>query len=163
MAQRISWGQETNLNLPTLDLAQVQRESFAAFVEKGINEILAEVTPIDDFTGKNFTLTFGKYSFGKPKHTSEEASEKGLTYDWPLKVEATVVNKQTGGKNSQEVFLCDLPVMLDKGSFIINGIERAVVNQLVRAPGVYYSAEIDPTTGKILYSCEILPLLGSWL
>lgn len=163
MAQRISWGQETNLNLPTLDLAQVQRESFAAFLERGIGEILAEVTPIDDFTGKNFTLTFGKYSFGKAKHTPEEAIEKGLTYDWPLKVEATVVNKQTGGKNSQEVFLCDLPIMLDKGSFIINGIERAVVNQLVRAPGAYYSAEIDPSTGKMLYSCEIRPLLGSWL
>ena len=146
-----------------MDLASVQRESFADFLEKGIGEILSEVTPIDDFTGKNFTLTFGKYSFGKAKHTPDEAIEKGLTYDLPLKVEATVINKQTGGKNTQEVFLCDLPIMLPKGSFIINGIERAVVNQLVRAPGVYYSAEIDPTTGKILYSCEIRPLLGSWL
>lgn len=163
MAQRISWGQETNLNLPTLDLASVQRESFADFLEKGIGQVLSEVSPIDDFTGKNFTLTFGKYSFGKPKHTPEEAIEKGLTYDWPLKVEATVINKQTGATNTQEVFLCDLPVMLEKGSFIINGIERAVVNQLVRAPGVYYSAEIDPSTGKVLYSCEIRPLLGSWL
>ena len=161
--QRISWGQETNLNLPTLDLIQVQRESFADFLDRGIGAILNEVSPIDDFIGKNFTLTFGKYSFGRAKHTPEEAIEKGLTYDLPLKVEATITNKQTGGKNSQEVFLCDLPVMLQKGSFIINGIERAVVNQLVRAPGVYYSAEIDPSTGKLLYSCEIRPLLGSWL
>ncbi len=163
MSHRISWGKTSNTNLPPLDLASVQRESFADFLEKGIGEILSEVTPIDDFTGKNFTLTFGKYSFGKAKHTPDEAIEKGLTYDLPLKVEATVINKQTGGKNTQEVFLCDLPIMLPKGSFIINGIERAVVNQLVRAPGVYYSAEIDPTTGKILYSCEIRPLLGSWL
>ena len=132
-------------------------------MEKGISGILSEVSPIDDFTGKNFTLTFGKYFFGRAKHTPEECIEKGVTYDVPLKVEATVTNKQTGAKNTQEVFLCDLPIMLDKGSFIINGIERAVVNQLVRAPGVYYSAEIDPTTGKTLYSCEIRPLLGSWL
>lgn len=161
--QRVSWGQSTNVNLPPLDLIQVQRESFGTFLEKGIQEILDEVSPIDDFTAKNFTLTFGKYSFGRAKHTPEESIEKGITYDVPLKVEATVVNKQTGTKNTQEVFLCDLPIMLDKGSFIINGIERAVVNQLVRAPGAYYSAEIDPSTGKMLYSCEIRPLLGSWL
>ena len=125
--------------------------------------MLSEITPIDDFTGKNFTLTLGKHSFGKPKHTPEEAVEKGLTYDIPLTLEATVVNKQTGSKVTQVVFLCDLPIMLEKGSFIINGIERAVVNQLVRAPGAYYSGEIDPSTGKRLYSCEIRPLRGSWL
>ncbi|MBI2598938.1 DNA-directed RNA polymerase subunit beta [Candidatus Curtissbacteria bacterium] len=157
------WGQPTNHNLPALDLVEVQRESFADFLEHGIAEVLEEVSPIDDFTGKNFTLTLASHSFGKAKRTPQEAIEKGLTYDLPLKVEATVLNKQTGGKNSQEVFLCDLPVMLDKGSFIVNGIERAVVNQMVRAPGAYYSAEIDPSTGKILYSCEIRPLRGSWL
>ena len=163
MAKRIFWGQENSAILPDLDLVQVQRESFAQFLETGIREIVAEISPLDDFTGKNFTLTLGDYSFGKAKHTPEEAIEKGVTYDLPLKVEATVVNKQTGGKNTQEVFLCDLPIMLDKGSFIVNGIERAVVNQLVRAPGAYYSAEIDPSTGKMLYSCEIRPLRGSWL
>ncbi len=163
MANRINWGQPTNINLPNLDLVEVQRESFAQFLETGIAEVLEEVSPIDDFTGKNFTLALGNHSFGKAKHTPEEAIEKGLTYDLPLKVEATVLNKQTGAKNSQEVFLCDLPMMMDKGSFIVNGIERAVVNQMVRAPGAYYSAEIDPSTGKILYSCEIRPLRGSWL
>ncbi len=163
MSKRISWGQIENNDLPALDLVKVQRDSFAEFLETGIREVIDEISPIDDFTGKNFTLTLGAYSFGKPKHTPEEASKKGITYDVPLKVEATVVNKQTGGKNTQEVFLCDLPLMLDKGSFIVNGIERAVVTQLVRAPGAYYSAEIDPSTGKTLYSCEIRPLRGSWL
>ena len=163
MSKRINWGQPTSINLPTLDLVKVQRDSFAEFLEKGIAEVLSEITPIDDFTGKNFTLTLGKHSFGKPKHTPEEAVEKGLTYDIPLTLEATVVNKQTGSKVTQVVFLCDLPIMLEKGSFIINGIERAVVNQLVRAPGAYYSGEIDPSTGKRLYSCEIRPLRGSWL
>jgi len=163
VVNRISWGQFKDINLPPLDLIQVQRESFGEFLDTDIGEILNEISPVDDFTEKNFTLTFGKHSLGKPKHSPEEAIEKGLTYDVPLKVEATVVNKQTGGRNAQEVFLCDLPIMLDKGSFIINGIERAVVSQLVRAPGAYYSAEIDPTTGKMLYSCEIRPLRGSWL
>ncbi|MDP2632498.1 MAG: DNA-directed RNA polymerase subunit beta [Candidatus Curtissbacteria bacterium] len=163
MTKRVSWGKPQNINLESLDLVEVQRESFAQFIESGIGAIINEVSPIDDFTGKNFTLTFGKYSFGKSKHTPEEAIEKGRTYDLPLKVEATVLNKQTGTKNTQEVFLCDLPMMLEKGSFIVNGIERAVVNQLVRAPGAYYSAEIDPSTGKVLYSCEIRPMRGSWL
>lgn len=160
---RISWGQVNSVDLPKLDLVKIQRDSFAVFLEKSIPEVIAEISPIEDFTGKNFTLTFGKYSFAKPKHTPEEAIKKGVTYDVPLRIEATVENKQTGDKNTQEVFLCDLPLMLDKGSFIINGIERAVVTQLVRAPGAYYSAEIDPSTGKMLYSCEIRPLRGSWL
>ncbi|MBI2594341.1 DNA-directed RNA polymerase subunit beta [Candidatus Curtissbacteria bacterium] len=159
----MSWGQFSQINLPPLDLIQVQRESFADFLENGIVETLNEISPVDDFTEKNFTLIFGKSGLGRPKHTPGEAIEKGLTYDAPLKVEATVINKQTGAKNAQEVFLCDLPLMLDKGSFIINGIERAVVSQLVRAPGAYYSAEIEPTTGKMLYSCEVRPLRGSWL
>ena len=163
MANRIFWGQQSNIKLPDLDLVQIQRSSFADFLERGVRGIIDEITPVDDFTEKNFTLTFGNYSFGKPKYSPEEAIDKGVTYDIPLKVEATVINKQTGGRNSQEVFLCDLPIMLDKGSFIINGIERAVVSQLVRAPGAYYSAEIDISTGKTLYSGEIRPLRGSWL
>ncbi len=163
MAKRIFWGQHKNIDLPHLDLIQVQRESFQDFLENGIKEILEEVSPVSDFTEKNFSLSFGEYSFGKSKYTPEEAIQKGVTYDVPLKIQAEVINKQTGAKNSQEVFLCDLPLMLAKGSFIINGIERAVVSQLVRAPGAYYSAEIDPATGKVLYSCEIRPLRGSWL
>jgi len=163
VAKRIFWGQHNNIDLPPLDLVQVQRESFKNFLDIMIKEILEEISSVEDFTEKNFSLTFGQYSFGKSKYTPEEAIEKGVTYDVPLKIEAEVVNKQTGAKNSQEVFLCDLPIMLGKGSFIINGIERAVVSQLVRAPGAYYSAEIDPSTGKVLYSCEIRPLRGSWL
>jgi len=163
VANRIFWGQQSNIKLPDLDLVEIQRSSFAEFLENSIRDTLDEISPVDDFTEKNFTLSFGDYSFGKPKYSPEEAIDKGVTYDIPLKVEATVINKQTGGRNSQEVFLCDLPIMLDKGSFIINGIERAVVSQLVRAPGAYYSAEIDPPTGKTLYSGEIRPLRGSWL
>ena len=163
MPKRVFWGQSSNINLTELDLVKIQKASFADFLENGIWEVFNEVFPVEDFTGKNFTLTFDSYSLKEPKYTPEEAIEKGVTYDVPIKVEATLVNKQTGAKNTQEVFLCDLPLMLGKGSFIINGIERAVVTQLVRAPGAYYSAEIDPSTGKMLYSCEIRPLRGSWL
>lgn len=163
MANRISWGQITDIKLPPLDLISVQKDSFAAFLKDGIREVLDEVSPLEDFTGKNFTLEFKNYSLGKPKYTPKEAIEKGVTYDQPLKLETKITNKQTGESTTQEVFLCDLPIMLEKGSFIINGIERAVVTQLVRAPGVYYSAEIDPSTGKTLYNCEIRPLRGSWL
>jgi len=161
--KRVSWGQITTAKLPSLDLVKIQRDSFGEFLDTFIREVIDEISPVDDFTGKNFTLSLGNYTFGKSKYTPEECLKKGITYEVPLKVEATVTNKQTGAKNTQEVFLCDLPIMLDKGSFIINGIERAVVTQLVRAPGVYYSAEIDPSTGKTLYNCEIRPLRGSWL
>jgi len=163
VTKRISWGQIKDVNLPELDLVKVQRDSFEQFLQTGIKEVIDEISPIDDFTSKNFTLEFGDYFFGKPKHTPDEAVKKGVTHDVPLKIQATITNKQTGAKNTQEVFLCDLPLMLEKGSFIVNGIERAVVTQLVRAPGVYYSAEIDPSTGKVLYNCEIRPLRGSWL
>ena len=114
MSNRIFLHQPSQVNLPTIDLVEVQRESFAKFLEPGIREILDEISPVDDFTGKNFTLSFGNYSFGKPKYSPDAAIEKGVTYDVPLKVEATVVNKQTGAKKSQEVFLCTLQIMLER-------------------------------------------------
>ncbi len=156
------WGQHIN-NLPRLDLTDVQRESYKWFLEHGIKELLAEISPIDDFTGKNWSLSFGDYSFGKSRYTPIVALEKGVTYDMPLKVEATLTNKQTGKKITQEVFLGDIPAMTVNGTFIINGIERCVVNQLVRSPGVYFTGEIDPVTGRTLFGAEIRPLHGSWL
>lgn len=160
--QRAYWGKEY-LNLPPLDLVLVQRESYQWFLETGIRELLEEVTPINDFTGKNWELAFGDYFFGKPRLTSELAREKGLTFDMPLKVTATLTNKQTGHRVTQEVFLGDIPAMTANGTFIINGIERCVVNQLVRSPGIYFTGQMDPSTGRMLYTAEIRPLHGSWL
>ncbi|KKW09982.1 MAG: DNA-directed RNA polymerase subunit beta [Microgenomates group bacterium GW2011_GWC1_49_7] len=150
-------------NLPPIDLTLVQRESYQWFLEQGIKDLLSEVTPINDFTGKNWELSFGDYFFGRPRLTPAVALEKGLTYDMPLKVMATLVNKQTGHRVMQEVFLGDIPAQTANGTFIINGIERCVVNQLVRSPGIYYTGTVDTTTGKTLYSAEIRPMHGSWL
>ncbi|HEY5600680.1 MAG TPA: DNA-directed RNA polymerase subunit beta [Patescibacteria group bacterium] len=158
---RIFWQKEDIL--PPMNLIEIQRESFSWFINKGIEEALSEITPIEDLTGKNWIVEFGHHFFDKPKYTPEEAIEKGVTYDVPLKIKATLTNKQTGSKTEAEVFLCDLPLMIDKGTFIINGIERAIVNQLVRAPGVYFSGGIDPITGRMLYGAEIRPIRGSWL
>jgi len=159
---RIFWG-KTYPNLPLLDLTSVQRDSWQWFKELGIGEALSEISPIEDFTGKNWVLEFGKYSFGKPSRTPSEARRKGLTYDASLKIQATLTNKQTGKKVAQEVFLGDIPQMTPECTFVINGIDRAVVNQLVRSPGVYFTGEIDPVTGRMLYMAEVRPIRGSWL
>jgi DNA-directed RNA polymerase subunit beta len=156
------WDTE-HTNLPQLDLTLVQRESYQWFLETGIKDLLSEVSPISDFTGKNWELSFGDYFFGRPRLTSPVALEKGLTFDMPLKVMATLVNKQTGHRVMQEVFLGDIPAQTANGTFIINGIERCVVNQLVRSPGIYFTGTVDSATGKTLYSAEIRPMHGSWL
>ena len=150
-------------NLPELDLSLVQRESWGQFLAEGIAQELKEVTPIDDFTGKNWQMVFGEYSLGEPAISPRVAEEKGLTFSSPLKLIATLVNKKTGKEVSQEVFLGDLPQMTGRGTFIVNGIERAVINQIVRSPGVYFSQELDPGSGRMLGKAEVRPLHGSWL
>ena len=161
-SKRLYWGKEYT-DLPIFDLTLVQRESYQWFLEKGIKDLISEVSPITDFTGKNWELSFGDYYFGRPRLTPEVALEKGLTFDMPLKVTATLTNKQTGHHVTQEVFLGDIPEMTENGTFIINGIERCVVNQLVRSPGIYFTGTMDSTTGKTLHSAEIRPMHGSWL
>jgi len=156
------WGKSYK-NLPPLDLTQVQRESWQWFLDDGIGEALKEISPIEDFTGNNWSLEFGNYIFGKPSRAPSEARKKGLTYDMPLRVEATLINKQTGKKVTQEVFLGDIPKLTDESTFIINGIDRVVVNQLVRSPGTYFTGEVDPATSRMLYAAEIRPIRGSWL
>ncbi len=164
MAQtnRNYWG-KTNLPLPELDLIAIQKDSYQWFLREGIKQAFIEINPIKDFTGKNWSLQFGDYHFGEPKHTPSTAKEKGLTYDMPLRVVAKVKNLQTGEEVEQEVFMGDIPKMTTTGTFIINGIERAVVNQLVRSPGIFYSGVIDRTTGRMLYQAELRPMRGSWL
>ena len=156
-SHRLYWGKEYT-DLPELDLTLVQRESYQWFLEEGVKTLLSEISPVSDFTGKNWELAFSDYFFGKPRLTSLIAIEKGLTYDMQLKVIATLTNKQTGHHVSQEVFLGDIPAMTQNGTFIINGTERCVVNQLVRSPGIYFTGEVDPTTGRTLYSAEIRPM-----
>jgi DNA-directed RNA polymerase subunit beta len=160
--QRQYWGKDYT-DLPPLDLTLVQRESYQWFLETGIKDLISEISPITDFTGKNWELALGDYYFGRPRLTPALALEKGLTFDMPLKVTTTLTNKQTGHHVSQEVFLGDIPAMTVNGTFIINGIERCVVNQLVRSPGIYFTGTVDSTTGRTLHSAEIRPMHGSWL
>ena len=160
--ERKYWSKTPSL-VPQLNLIQIQLDSYNRFLKEGIKEVLAEISPVEDFTGKNWTLELGSFYFGKPKYTAEQAKEKGVTFDAPLKIEALLINKQTGKRAKQEVFLGDIPQMTDKGTFIINGVERVIINQLVRSPGVFFQALDDPITGKRLYSAEIRPYRGSWL
>ncbi|MBL7158950.1 DNA-directed RNA polymerase subunit beta [Candidatus Microgenomates bacterium] len=161
-AKRLFWG-KTPKNLIEPNLIIMQLESYQWFLEEGLKQILSQISPVEDFTGKNWILNFGELLFGKPKYTSEEALDKGVTYDFPLKVEATLVNKKTGKKASQEVFLGDIPQMTVRGTFIINGVERCIVNQIIRSPGVFFTGELDPASGRIFYNAELRPLHGSWL
>jgi len=160
--KRINFGREEK-NLPELNLALVQKESWEWFLKEGIAEELSEINPIDDFTGKNWQIILEKPELGESKLTPRRASEKGLTYSVPLKITATLINKRTGEKKAQEVFLGDLPQMTARGTFIVNGVERVVINQIVRSPGVYFSGELDASSGRILYKAEMRPLRGSWL
>ena len=159
---RHNFGKEEK-NLPELDLILVQRESWEQFLNEGIAEELVEVSPIDDFTGKNWQLVLGNHALAEPKISAKKASEKGLTYASTLKISATLIDKKTGKKVTQNVFLGDIPQMTTRGTFVINGIERAVINQLVRSPGLYFSGDIDASSGRMLYMSEIRPLRGSWL
>ena len=159
---RQNWGKEYSF-LPKLDLLAIQKSSYKWFLEVGIGEILKEISPIDDFTEKNWRLEFKKYRIGKSSNSPEIALSKGLMFDAPLYVKTTLTNKKTNATIEQEVFLGDIPQMTDRGTFIINGVERTVVNQLVRSPGVFFTAMQDNVTGKKLFTAEIRPIHGSWL
>ena len=161
-SKRLYWGKE-NLKLPSLDLTLVQRESYEQFLQIDLQKYLKEISPVYDFTGKSWELSFGAHYLESPKITPEEAVKKGLTYDMPLRVKVKLINKVTGDETEQDVFLGDIPKMTERGTFIISGIERAVVNQLVRAPGAFFAGSVDPTTGRVLYTAELRPMRGSWL
>ncbi|WP_232663745.1 DNA-directed RNA polymerase subunit beta [Pseudonocardia sp. TRM90224] len=128
----------------------------------GLEEILAEISPIEDFSG-SMSLSFSDPRFDEVKASVEECRDKDMTYGAPLFVTAEFTNNTTGEIKSQTVFMGDFPVMTDKGTFIINGTERVVVSQLVRSPGVYFAHDIDKTTEKDVYSVRVIPSRGAWL
>ncbi|HKC04609.1 MAG TPA: DNA-directed RNA polymerase subunit beta [Patescibacteria group bacterium] len=159
---RRNFGKEEK-NLPTINLSEVQIESWQWFLTEGIKEELIQISPIDDFTGKNWQLSLSDHSLGTPLITPRTAQKKGITYASPVKIRATLINKKNGREVTQDVFLGDIPQMTSRGTFIVNGIERAVINQIVRSPGAYFSGELDPSSGRVLYKAEVRPLHGSWL
>ncbi|KKQ67446.1 MAG: DNA-directed RNA polymerase subunit beta [Candidatus Daviesbacteria bacterium GW2011_GWA2_38_24] len=156
------WG--NNKNLPkALDLVDIQKQSYAWFINEGIARNLKEISPVSDFTGKNWKLEFGEHFFGSPRFTPEQCVQKGISYDAPLRVKVTLTNLQTGDTIKQEAFMGDIPQMTEKGTFVINGIKRVIINQIVRSPGIFFSATEDPISGRRLYGAEIRPSHGSWL
>ena len=150
-------------SFPIINLIEPQKASYRWLLEEGIRQLLSEVSPIEDFTGKNFALYLIDYSLSEPKYSPLLALEKGGTHAAPLKVKSRLLNRQTGEATEQDVFLGDLPLMTDSGTFIINGVERVVVTQLTRSPGIFYSADVDPATGRSLFRAELRPTRGSWL
>jgi DNA-directed RNA polymerase subunit beta len=159
---RIYWG-KSYPSFPTLNLSEHQVQSWTWFLQTGIKSSLKEIVPVEDFTGKNWLLEFGDHSVEKPVLTPQQALKKGLTYSSALRVQAKLTNKQTNKTTQGEVFLGDIPQMTDRATFIINGVERAIINQVVRSPGAYFGAELDPASGRILHSAELRPIRGTWL
>jgi len=149
--------------LDKIDLIEIQRESWKNFEDNLLKKTIQGFFPIDDYTGKKFTLQFIDLSFGKPRYDIDLCKKKKLTYDRPTYVKLQLTNKRADEIKVQDVYLCNLPIMTDRGTFIINGIERAVISQIVRSPGVYFTAEIDKSTGLTLYNAEIRPYIGAWL
>ncbi len=143
-------------------LLDIQRKSFDWFLEEGAGEALRDISPIEDFTG-TMSLEFEGFVFGEVNASADECKMQDRTYQAPLKVLAVFINKETGEKKEQEVFMGDFPVMTDKGTFVINGTERIVVSQLVRSPGVYFDSDIDKKTEKDIYLCKVIPTRGSWI
>lgn len=143
------------------NLIEIQLNSYNWFLREGLRELFDNFSPIEDFTG-NLRLTFREYTLGDPKYTIEECRDRDTTYEVPLKVQVQLLNTTTGELKESEVYLGDLPIMTDTGTFIINGAERAVVSQLARSPGVYFKDNID-FSGRILYSAQVIPSEGAWL
>ena len=148
------------LDMP--NLIEVQKNSYRKFLQEDLREVLADVSPIVDYSG-NLILEFVDYSLdSQPKNSIERCRERDLTYAAPLKVFVRLKNKETGEIKETEVFMGDFPLMTEHGTFVINGAERVIVSQLVRSPGAYYSMTVDKV-GKQLFAAQIIPNRGAWL
>ncbi len=143
-------------------LLEVQKKSYERFLKEGIGEVLKEASPITDYSGKAEVYFLGYTLDEQPKYTRKEAKRRGGNYTIALKVKVRIVIKETGEIIENEVFLGDVPYMTDDATFIFNGTERVVINQIVRSPSAYYSKTVDKT-GRELFNCTVMPLDGSWL
>jgi len=158
--KRVNYGKiKEILDMP--NLIDIQRKSYEWFLNEGLMEVFRDISPIQDFTG-NLVLEFIDFSFGDPKYDVEECKDRDATYAAPLRVRVRLINKETGEVKEQEVFMGDFPLMTEQGTFVINGAERVIVSQLVRSPGVYFNYTVD-TSGKKLFSANIIPNRGAWL
>ncbi|MBQ4605586.1 MAG: DNA-directed RNA polymerase subunit beta, partial [Clostridia bacterium] len=148
------------LEMPSL--IEVQKESFNWFLKEGLMEVLEDVSPITDYSGKLF-IDFVGYSLdSKPKYPVEECKERDVNYAAPLKVDVRLSNTLTGEVKQSSIFMGNFPLMTEKGTFVINGAERVIVSQIVRSPGIYYDSAVDKT-GKRTYAATVIPYRGAWL
>ncbi|PIR98351.1 MAG: DNA-directed RNA polymerase subunit beta [Candidatus Colwellbacteria bacterium CG10_big_fil_rev_8_21_14_0_10_41_28] len=146
--------EQPNLNFLQLD-------SYKWFMDKGLKELFEEVSPITDYSGKELEIHFLSYEFDDPKYSEEEARFKGVTYEAPLRAKVKLINKVDKKEKTQEVYLGDIPVMTERGTFIISGHERVIISQLIRSPGVYFQDSIH--RGKRFFGAKIIPGRGTWL
>ena len=152
--------QKEVLDMP--NLIEVQKNSYKWFLNEGLKEAFQDISPVEDYTN-SLSLEFLDFSFSDdPKYTVEECKERDATYAAPLKVRARLYNKEKDEINEHEIYMGELPLMTETGTFVINGAERVVVSQLVRSPGIYYAIKHDKI-GKELYSCTVIPNRGAWL
>ena len=159
---RMSYSRQKEvLKMP--NLIEIQKDSYQWFLTDGLKEVFEDISPITDFAG-HFSLEFGSFRLCKDekKYTIEECKERDATYAAPLKVTVKLYNKDKDELSSHEIFMGDLPLMTDTGSFVINGAERVIVSQLVRSPGIYYGIAHDKV-GKRLFSSTVIPNRGAWL
>ena len=158
-------------SIPTL--IKVQLESFEWFKDEGLRELFDEISPIESFN-KEYSLHFPgandiarkldlTYWFSEPKYSEAECREMDMTFAAPMHLKVALINNQNGETSKQEVYMGDFPLMTEHGTFVINGAERVVVSQLIRSPGVYFTAGEDRATGRVLCSAKLIPNRGAWL
>lgn len=159
-SKRINFSDSSNtIDLP--DLIELQKKSYQWFWDKGLKELFDEISPITDFIGRDLEIYFGECFLDEPKFDEVVSKEKNITYEAPLRVNVKLTNKKTGQDAEQEVYLGDFPLMTDRGTFIINGIERVVVSQLIRSAGVFFTAQ--QLGDRNFYGAKVIPNRGSWL
>ncbi|OGY47474.1 MAG: DNA-directed RNA polymerase subunit beta [Candidatus Buchananbacteria bacterium RIFCSPHIGHO2_02_FULL_45_11b] len=147
--------------VPMPDLIEAQKNSYDWFLKQGLVELFEEVSPIKDFIGRDFELSFDKYYLDEPKFDEVTSKEKNLSFEAPLRVNAILVNNKMDKRIEQEIYLGDFPLMTDRGTFVINGIERVVVSQLIRSAGIFFTSEVHGE--RRYYGAKVIPNRGSWL
>jgi DNA-directed RNA polymerase subunit beta len=160
LTQRTYYTQSDDI-LDQPNLVDHQNKSFQWFIDEGLGELLAEISPIDDYTGQKLSIQFKDYHFENPKMSEGEARENNVSFEAPLKATIELTNKVTGEIKEQEIYLGDYPWMTTRGTFVINGAERVVVSQLIRSSGVFFTS--DPHGSNNLYGAKVIPVRGAWL
>ena len=160
--QKVRNFSKSKLSFSTPHLLQMQRETWEDFIEVRLKELFSEISPIVDYTGKEFELWFLDYKLGKPNYKNGlEAKRNNDSLEISLRVKIRLVNKKTKEVKEQEVFLCDFPLMTERGTFVVNGVERVVVSQLIRSPGAFFTSR--SSRGKNFFGAKIIPNRGAWL